>query len=194
MRPIFIPDLAKALRADWAPGPGVFVLKQIKHLTTFRHQNSSIELKIIWIFFFFNSQGTSKTQVQSCHSVAYPNIHFFTRTLQYSRWYFHFHKLSWKSRLLTKITVTTNMLHKEGRCNRQTERTSVSYYVPNSNANHAHSKHGKKPESSMTIASHFQDLNWFLRHSSTWKSKKQFPELSRRQRTLQMGYSLLLIY
>ena len=27
MRPIFIPDLAKALRADWAPGPGVFDLQ-----------------------------------------------------------------------------------------------------------------------------------------------------------------------
>lgn len=27
MRPIFMPDRARALRADWAPGPGVFVLK-----------------------------------------------------------------------------------------------------------------------------------------------------------------------
>jgi len=26
MRPIFIPARAKALNADWAPGPGVFVL------------------------------------------------------------------------------------------------------------------------------------------------------------------------
>lgn len=26
IRPIFIPDLARALRADWAPGPGVLVL------------------------------------------------------------------------------------------------------------------------------------------------------------------------
>lgn len=26
MRPIFIPDRARALRADWAPGPGVLVL------------------------------------------------------------------------------------------------------------------------------------------------------------------------
>lgn len=26
MRPIFIPDLARARRADWAPGPGVLVL------------------------------------------------------------------------------------------------------------------------------------------------------------------------
>jgi hypothetical protein len=27
IRPIFMPDRAKALRADWAPGPGVLVLK-----------------------------------------------------------------------------------------------------------------------------------------------------------------------
>jgi len=26
MRPIFIPERASALRADWAPGPGVLVL------------------------------------------------------------------------------------------------------------------------------------------------------------------------
>lgn len=28
IRPIFIPDRAKALSADWAPGPGVFVLTE----------------------------------------------------------------------------------------------------------------------------------------------------------------------
>ena len=26
MRPIFMPERARALRADWAPGPGVLVL------------------------------------------------------------------------------------------------------------------------------------------------------------------------
>ena len=26
--PIFMPDLAKALKADWAPGPGVLVLRK----------------------------------------------------------------------------------------------------------------------------------------------------------------------
>lgn len=28
MRPIFIPERARALRADWAPGPGVLVLEE----------------------------------------------------------------------------------------------------------------------------------------------------------------------
>lgn len=31
IRPIFIPDLANALSADCAPGPGVFVLKHLNY-------------------------------------------------------------------------------------------------------------------------------------------------------------------
>lgn len=30
MRPIFMPERARALSADWAPGPGVLVLKKNK--------------------------------------------------------------------------------------------------------------------------------------------------------------------
>lgn len=32
MRPIFMPERARALRADWAPGPGVFVLRETRSI------------------------------------------------------------------------------------------------------------------------------------------------------------------
>lgn len=32
MRPIFMPERARALRADWAPGPGVFVLREMRSI------------------------------------------------------------------------------------------------------------------------------------------------------------------
>lgn len=38
MRPIFIPDRARALRADWAPGPGVLVLRS-KHIILTKEYN-----------------------------------------------------------------------------------------------------------------------------------------------------------
>jgi len=61
MRPIFIPDLARALRADWAPGPGVFVLKYIEQPLTIS-KSKPIYIYLKFKDFIFHNDPKSFTE------------------------------------------------------------------------------------------------------------------------------------
>ena len=64
MRPIFIPDRARALRADWAPGPGVLVLRS-KHSIFTKEYIPKIPEHMVF------SQETTNMRIQYRLKVSY---------------------------------------------------------------------------------------------------------------------------
>lgn len=70
MRPIFIPDLARARKADWAPGPGVLVLKDKfsynESLTQYPHLHQEKSWAVITLLQCFYFSGDQNIAMHCC--------------------------------------------------------------------------------------------------------------------------------